>query len=177
MPFRPSRNETQDEENELYREEEFLLLLDRELERAASESLPYSAVICTVRRLPDEDVGGPVERASRFLPGLVRSDDIAGCLGDSILVVGLRDTDRIGAEAFASRLIGDVALQTAHLGAHTWEAGQASFPADGGTSQELIQSAIDATVDSRHAWKGSPSIAPEKMLKAAADAVRAERDA
>ncbi len=177
MPFRPRRDETQDEENELYGEEEFLLLLDRELEQAAAESLPYSAVVCTVRRLPDEDVGGPVERASRFLPGLVRSDDIAGCLGDSVLVVGLRDTDRIGAEAFASRLIGDVALQTAHLGAHTWEAGKASFPADGATAHELIQSAIDATVTSRHAFTSFPSIAPEKLIKAAVDAARAEREA
>lgn len=128
----------------LYQKEDFMRLLDEDIERARAEERPYCVIAVVPQHLPGEGVAGIVEVATRCLRSFHRDGDLGGMLDGDGLAMGLNDTDATEAGVVSHRLQGDLRLKSFHLRTTVWDPGMASLGKDGETAEELLAAAIDA---------------------------------
>ena len=128
---------------------EFQLKLSGEVARAAEEGLPYAVLACRPQHLPGENVDDLLQLAAQCVRALVRDDDLPGLIDNELLVIGLHDTDVMGARIFRQRLQSDLSAKALTIRMTAWDAAFVTLHEDGNTGEELLAAAIDAAKNRR----------------------------
>jgi GGDEF domain-containing protein len=120
----------------------FELRLHEEIARAARTGSAFSIVIWEQRVLPGEAPGAEVLRsAAECILSRLRSYSIAALTEPARISALLFDTDATSARSAAHRIKAELQLR-AQIGAR-WQAGLATFGADGDSLEALFQAAAE----------------------------------
>jgi diguanylate cyclase (GGDEF)-like protein len=124
---------------------------DRELARARRYQTPFVLAYVDVRGLKtvndsEGHLAGDavIRQVARLLSDSIRAEDAVGRLGGDELALLLTGQSATGADAVIERIQARVPASRAELGLNTsWDVtiGTASFPADGATFEELVDTA------------------------------------